>query len=121
MEIVADTSFLIAYSIKEDIHHKKAIEIFEKTKLIYIPTIAIHELVWFARRKNLPKDIILSWILCEKTEIIEITESDILFALRNAKNLSDYNDFVIISVALRLNKELITFDEKQEKYYKQFK
>jgi len=118
LEAVVDTNVLIARIIEDDVNHEKAKKLLDKLRKWYLPSIVIHELVWFLKNKNLDLDLALQFILHEKAIYVEIVESDIVFAINESKyNPKDYNDFLILSVAKRLGKQLLTFDEDLKRKY----
>ena len=121
MEGVVDTNVLISCLIIDDINHQKAKEIMESLERWYLPTIVIHELVWFLKSQKLKIALAIPIIEHSKSLIVPIEKEDILFALKNsAEKPSEYNDFLILGVALRMKKELITFDEELKSNFKKF-
>jgi hypothetical protein len=121
VEGVVDTNVLISCLIRDDINHRKAKEIIEGLEKWYLPTIVIHEFVWFLKSQKLKITLAIPFIEHSKSLIIPIEKEDILFALKNSvEKPSEYNDFLILSVALRMKKELITFDEELKNNFKKF-
>lgn len=122
MEGVIDTNILVASLVEEDINHEKARSILNKLERWYIPTIVAHEFVWFLKSQKLRVDLALPFLLHEKSLIVEEKKEDILFAIKKCMEKPfNYNDYLIASVALRLKKQLITFDEELKKQFRKLK
>ncbi len=77
---------------------------------------AIHEYVWFMKEEdiNLPaaKNKVIQYLTHEKTEIIPDTVDGVLFSLDRIRSYRDYNDHVILAAAKRLDKPVLTFDQR---------
>lgn len=122
MEGVVDTNILVASLVESDVNHENAKSILNKLEKWYLPTIVVHEFVWFLKSQKLNIKLILPFILHEKSLITEVKREDIIFAVEKyAKKPSNYNDYLVASVALRLKKKLITFDEELEKQFKKLR
>ncbi len=77
---------------------------------------AIHEYVWFMKDEDInlsvTKDKVIGYLTNEKTEIVPDTADGSLFSLDRIKSYSDYNDYIILAAAKRLDKLLLTFDRR---------
>ena len=51
----------------------------------------------------------------EKSVFSQCTPDDVRFAYKNGNSYSDYNDFIILSMAKRLRVPLFTFDAESRK------
>ena len=119
MEGVIDTNILVASLIEDDINHKKARKLLEKLEKWYIPTIVFHEFVWFLKANKLNLKLSLPFLYHEKCNLIGIEKKDIDFAIRKAsKKPKEYNDFLILSIAFRVKKQLFTFDEELKRNFR---
>ena len=121
MEGVVDTNVLVSAIVKEDVNHEKARLILERMEKWYIPGIVFHELVWFFKSQELSPKIAESVLNNEKAEFVPVLEEDVYFSLRNAKNLRDYNDYLILSISIRKKKMLISFDTELRRNCRRFK
>lgn len=122
MEGVVDTNILVASLVESDINHENAKSILNKLERWYLPTIVVHEFVWFLKSQKLNIGLVLPFLLHEKSLIAEVKREDIIFAVEKcAKKPFNYNDYLVASVALRLKKKLITFDEELERQFKKLR
>ncbi len=119
MKAVVDTNFLINLIFEDQPFHKEAIEQWEKLEIAYVPMVVIFELAYFLTKYNQLQW--LEFILSdEKIEIVETKLEDLYFALnQKPKKYDEFDDYIILSIALRLRVDLLTFDkELKEKFEK---
>ncbi len=117
---VIDTNVLIYDLFEDTAYHEEASNILDSLEVWVIPTIVIHELVWFMRGLGLEIDkcyeYILQYINHEKAVIRPITEHYIRRALdiifREKLSLSRYNDELVLTIALEEREPIATFDQK---------
>ena len=122
MESVIDTNVLIASLIKEDVNHENARSKLNGLSRWFIPTIVFHELVWFLKSVKLDLKLALPFLRHEKCIITPVTKEDIDFSIKKARKIpEDYNDLLILSIALRLKKDLVTFDEELKREFERIK
>ncbi len=117
---VIDTNVLIYDIFEDSIYHKEASKLLDSLNVWFIPSIVIHELVWFLRGLNISVekaiDVVSQYVKSYKSRIVPIEIRDIIESLTIIKqeklSLSKYNDKLILAIALRLNVPLATFDRK---------
>jgi predicted nucleic acid-binding protein len=118
---IIDTNVIIYDYIEDSLHHKEAKEILDSLDRWVIPTIVVHELIWFLKGLNLESklDDIIAYIKNEKAKIVCDCDNNVLKALEILKKekltLSNYKDLVILSHSILENYPLATFDKKLSK------
>jgi len=126
--IIEDSSFVVAAMDKNDIFHRDAVFIFKKLlenrdKLkILIPPLGLYEIIVTLSRKGVEHNIIEQKILnlLHINEIIvtSITETSAFKHCKNLLNLSSQQralrtaDFLITSLAIDYEAQILTFDKK---------
>lgn len=126
MKAIVDTNVIIFDYVEDSELHKEAEKILDYLDKWIIPTLVIHEFVWFLKRNKLDNRIrdVLSYVENEKAEIVEdnlqnIKKSlDIISTERLA--VSHYNDIVILSHAITKNLPLVSFDRDLIKIAKKY-
>jgi|YelNatPaOPRAMG01_1025707.scaffolds.fasta_scaffold318606_1 predicted nucleic acid-binding protein len=123
-EAIIDTNILIHAIVEESSKHLEARKLLDKLDLWYIPVIVLYEVVWVLRKLKLTVEqvekIVDTIAKNPKASIIADDGSDTSKALRilirENLNLTQFNDKVILSVALRLARPIKTYDDelKQE-------
>ncbi len=80
---------------------------------------AFHEFLWFFKGRDLQlsraRTKAEEYLTNEKSLFAPCTPDDIRFATRSMKSYRDYNDLVILSVAVRTGLPLFSFDEALKK------
>ncbi len=56
----------------------------------------------------------IEYLTHEKTEIVPDTVDGVLFSLDRIRSYRDYNDHVILAAAKRLDKLLLTYDQRMK-------
>jgi predicted nucleic acid-binding protein len=80
--------------------------------------ISITEFNYFLIKHSLPVTITKELINDEKVNIIPIQKDDVFFSIKsNIKSYDDFNDMIILNIAKRIKKVLITFDVELKKLY----
>ncbi len=126
---VIDTNILIYDLIEDSIYHKEASRVLDTLEVWIIPTIVIHEFIWFIKNINTgvndPYVLILQYINNEKTIVKPVLSHHIRQALniihREKISLTRYNDKLILSIALDEKIPIATFDRKLRNQAKRFK
>lgn len=105
--------------IEDSKEHAKADKALNSLSKWYVPTIVIYELAWFFRSINIPAEkvaeIITSIVKYGKTTIVcegDAVEWALHTMLRMNLGLGSFNDMVILGIAHRLGKPLLTFNER---------
>jgi len=117
---VIDTNVLVYDIFEDSIHHREASRLLDDLRRWIIPSIVIHELIWFLRGMNIDTrvaiDVVLQYLRSYKTEIIPISTRDVVDAVSTIKqeglSLSRYNDKLILTIALRLKSPLASFNNR---------
>lgn len=118
---VIDTNVIIYDYVEDSLYHKEAEEILDSLDRWVIPTIVIHELIWFLKGLNLENKLndIIAYIENEKAEIVCDCNNNVLKALeilrKEKLTLTSYKDMVILSHSILENYPLATFDKKLSK------
>ncbi|BBD72193.1 PIN domain nuclease [Sulfodiicoccus acidiphilus] len=115
LEAVVDTNFVIAVMFKDHEYHERALIEWSKLEKAYLPLISITELAYFIINNKLNFELIDEVINDPKIEIVPETIDDVYCASSNngeIKGYDDFNDFLILSVSVKLNLPLLTFDKK---------
>ncbi len=121
--VLLDTNVLVYDIFEDSLYHREARDILERSRQWVIPTIVIHELVWFFRGLELELreaiEVILQRITHEKAVVRPIDSSEIRKALSIVEHenlsLSRYNDKLILVVAQSERIPIATFDRKLRK------
>ncbi|BFH74830.1 PIN domain-containing protein [Sulfurisphaera javensis] len=126
MKAVVDTNVLIFDYVEDSEFHKDAEKLLDSLEKWMIPTLVIHEFVWFLKKNKLDNHIddVLSYIKNEKAEILDdnihILRKGIDIILSEKLSLSHYNDVVILSHAIVNNLALASFDRDLIKIAKKY-
>ncbi len=117
---VIDTNVIIYDVFEDSLYHKEASSILNLLEIWIIPTIVIHEFIWFLKGLGLgikeSYEIILQYINNEKSIIKPISSYHIREALNTIlvenTSLSKYNDKLILTTAIEEKTPIATFDKK---------
>lgn len=126
--ILLDSNFIIAYLDQNDKFHQDAIRVLkyiwnytDKVKII-IPPLGLYEIIVSLKRCNIPEDIIKQRIMklvsLEPVVITSISEMSAfkhcnsLLISSSKTNALRTNDFLITSLALDYEADILTFDVK---------
>ncbi|AKA74604.1 type II toxin-antitoxin system VapC family toxin [Saccharolobus solfataricus] len=115
MQTVVDTNFIIAIIFRDHEKHEEALKEWEIIEKAYLPLISLSELSYFLIKNGVNLEVVNEVISDPKIEIVPNTIEDVRFALANKekiKGYDDFNDFLILSTAKRLDLPLLTFDKK---------
>jgi len=111
---VIDTNVLIFDTFEDSQFHKEASSGLDSISKWILPTIVFHELMWFFRSREIQLSKarlkIEEYLTNEKCQFTHCTADDIRFAVSRLDNYKNYNDFVILSIAKRLESPIYTFD-----------
>jgi len=122
MKALIDTNVLIYDTFEDSLYHAEAKKLLDSLDEWIIPSIVVHEYVWFMRALKIEvKEVVHKveeYLQHHKAELVNETSEDIWRALsfieKEGLNLSQYNDKVILSLAIRVG-SLATFDRKLRK------
>ncbi|MHB8700305.1 MAG: PIN domain-containing protein [Nitrososphaerales archaeon] len=114
-----DTNVLIFDTFEDSEFHKEALNGLDSIPGWHIPAIVFHELVWFFRSEEIDlkrtNSKVEEYLTNEKCVFSPCIVDDVRFAASRINNYKNYNDFVVLSVARRLELPLFTFDEDLRK------
>ena len=118
-----DTSFLSALLNEKDSNYSEAIKIANEfgTAMITIPTVVFAELMSFSRNKKF-RDFSVKTSLKMADEIPCLNPSNLKGYIAFTKDLPNSStaiDSIILFLAKENNAELVTFDKKLQKLFKQ--
>jgi len=119
-EAVIDTNILIYDTFEDSLHHKEASRILDSLNRWIIPLVVIYEYTCFLKGIKMSatdaRDKVLEYVASEKSALVREGLDEIRWAISTlvdeGLSLSRFNDKVVLSVALRRNVPLATFDEK---------
>lgn len=115
---VVDTNVLIFDTFEDSEFHEEASGGLDSIEKWHLLDIVFHEFMWFLKSEHYEVSRaalkIGEYLTHEKSVFSSSTADDILFASKVSR-YSDYNDFVILSVAKRLEIPLFTFDGELKK------
>jgi len=116
LSAVLDTNALVYDTFEDSVLHSKAKAGLDGLERWHIPTIVIHEYVWFMKGQGIDlsfaKDKVIEYVTHEKAEIVRDDADGILFSIERISGYRYYNDYVILAVAKRLGRPLFTFDNR---------
>ena len=116
MSAVIDTNVLIFDTFEDSQFHGEARRGLDSIARWHFPDIVFHEFFWFFKSENIQLSRarlkMEEYLTNEKTVFSPCAPDDIRFASNEITNYSDYNDFVILSIAKRLELPLFTFDRE---------
>jgi len=118
-EVLVDTNVLIFDIFENSEFHKEASNGLDISEKWNVPSIVFHELVWFFRSKHVPivraNSKIKEYLTNAKTVFVTCSVDDLLFSISRINNYGIYDDYVILSIAKRLELPLFTFDNDLKK------
>ena len=119
MTVLVDTNVLVFDTFEDAELHEDARDKLDSQPQWHIPSIVFHEFMWFMRSQKVnlkfTKQKIEEYLMHEKTVFSPTQVDDILFAAKEVRNRSEYNDFVILSHSKRLGVTLFTYDVSLKK------
>jgi len=120
---VIDTNIIVYDLFEDSAFHDEAADMLDQLAKWIIPSIVVHELVWFLKGLNLKAEdayeAVRQYVLHEKAVLRPVSTSDIersLTAIVQEKlSLARYNDKLILSVAAEEGAPIASFDKKLRK------
>jgi len=124
MSAVIDTNVLIFDTFEDTQFHNEAQLTLDGLERWLIPSIVFHEYLWFMRAEGVELDFtrtkMTEYLTNTKTSYQPIEPSDILFASREMRNHTEYNDYLTLSVSKRTRQALFTYDATLRKNCSRF-
>ena len=119
-EAVVDTNAIIYYVVEDSPMHVEAEALLDGLDVWHMPTVVIHELVWFFK-KTAPEEGggVLRALLEYEKAVIHCEDAATLRGAVGA-GLTHYNDAVVILTAKKLGIPLVTFDARMAKKAKAY-
>lgn len=120
MKIVIDTHSLFWYSIHDKRLSKKAKVTIRSASTIYVPTIALLELLYLMRKQKLDKQFpkLFDKLKVSKKYTIISLDTALVGTLVKYRFSLEIHDNIIVSTAKNLNLPLVTKDPQIKKIYK---
>jgi len=114
-EAVVDTNAIIYYVVEDSPMHEEAETLLDSLDVWHMPTVVIHELVWFFKKAAPEEGIGVLRALLEYEKAV--IHCEVAATLRGAvgAGLTNYNDAVVILTAKKLGIPLVTFDARMAK------
>ena len=122
MKALIDTNVLVYDTFEDSIYHAEAKKLLDSLDEWIIPSIVVHEYVWVMRALKIEVGEVAykvkEYLQHYKAGLVNERSQDIGRALsfieKEGLNLSQYNDKIILSLALKVG-SLATFDRKLRK------
>jgi len=116
MRAVIDTNVLIYDLVEDSEFHKEAEELLDSLEEWLIPSIVVHEFVWFLRANGIDNvEHVRSYVTNEKAKVLcddyNVIGRALEILLKERLSLSRYNDVVILSHAIESGSPLATKDK----------
>jgi len=113
---VIDTNVLVFDSFEDSEHYDEAAGLLDNLQKWIIPGIVVHEYVWVLKGLDLPlsflRNKVKEYLFNEKTSFSPTDLGNITYAVKNMERITEYNDLLVLSVALRAGHPLASFDKK---------
>ena len=117
-EAVINTNVLVYDTFEDSIYHEAAASLLDHLDRWLVPLVVVYEYVWVLKGLNVsPADArekLLEYLLEERCTIVKEGVDEIRWAIstivEEGLSLSRFNDKVLLSVAMRRNAPLATFD-----------
>ena len=116
MRAVIDTNILIYDLVEDSEFHKEAEKLLDSLEEWLIPSIVVHEFVWFLRANEIDNvEYVRSYVTNEKAKIL-CDDDDVIgraleILIRERLSSSRYNDVVILAHAIESESPLATKDK----------
>ncbi|QKR00734.1 PIN domain-containing protein [Metallosphaera tengchongensis] len=125
MKVLVDTNVIIFDLIEDSQFHREAEELLDTADTWVIPSIVIHELVWFLRANNIEDlEHVSAYLEDPKAEVVcddyEVIRKTFEIMTRERLSLSRYNDVVILAHAILKRLPLATFDKRLSSLAKKY-
>ena len=116
MRAVVDTNVLIYDLVEDSEFHKEAEELLDGLDEWLIPSIVVHELVWFLRANGIHnEEYVRSYVTNERAKVLcdkdDVMDRALEILIKERLSLSRYNDVVILAHAIESDSPLATKDE----------
>ncbi|MCI4455182.1 MAG: PIN domain-containing protein [Sulfolobus sp.] len=116
MRAVIDTNILIYDLVEDSEFHKEAEKLLDSLEEWLIPSIVIHEFVWFLRANEIDNvEYVKSYVNNEKAKILcdndDVIGRALEILIKERLSLSRYNDVVILAHAIVNKLPLATKDK----------
>ncbi len=109
---VIDTNVLIYAYFKDQAMHQEARSLLNRLSEWLIPTIVIHELIWFCRGAGLSRreavSLIAGFTTSKKSKIVEVTPELLVESLLSG--LENWEDNLLLLISEEMRVPLATFD-----------
>ncbi|NPA86736.1 MAG: PIN domain-containing protein [Candidatus Diapherotrites archaeon] len=110
---------LVAYLVKNDPHHQRALEDLKEVDVLYVPAEGLIETGLFFRRHGIPLELLESVVTSRDVQVVDTTEDDVIAALRyTAEHPKLFVDYVIYNASVRIGVPFLTYDEEFLKFLK---
>jgi len=114
MSAVIDTNVLIFDTFEDSQLHTEAHSRLDGLERWLIPSTVLHEYLSFMRAERVELDFtrnkMVEYLTNIKTVYQPIEATDILFACREMRNHTEYNDYLTLSVSKKTRQPLLTYD-----------
>jgi len=114
-EAVVDTNAIIYYVVEDSPMHVEAETLLDGLDVWHMPTVVIHELVWFFKKAAPEEGVGVLKALLEYEKVVIHCEDATTLRGAVGAGLTHYNDAVVILTAKKLGIPLVTFDTRMAK------
>ncbi len=119
-EAVVDTNVLVYDTFEDSLYHEAAARLLDSLDRWLVPLIVIYEYVWVLKGLNVEsvhvKEKLLEYLTEEKCSLVREGADEVRWAIstvvEEGLSVARFNDKVVLSIAIRRNAPLATFDAK---------
>ena len=119
-EAVVDTNVLVYDTFEDSLYHEAAARLLDSLDRWLIPLIVIYEYVWVLKGLNVEpahvREKLLEYLTEEKCSLVREGADEVRWAIstvvEEGLSVARFNDKVVLSIAIRRNAPLATFDAK---------
>ena len=119
-EAVVDTNVLVYDTFEDSLYHEAAARLLDSLDRWLIPLIVVYEYVWVLKGLNVEpaqvREKLLEYLTEEKCSLVREGADEVRWAIstvvKEGLSVARFNDKVVLSIAIRRNAPLATFDAK---------
>jgi predicted nucleic acid-binding protein len=117
---VVDTNVLVYDTFEDSLYHEAAARLLDSLDRWLIPLIVVYEYVWVLKGLNVEpahvREKLLEYLTEEKCSLVREGADEVRWAIstvvEEGLSVARFNDKVVLSIAIRRNAPLATFDAK---------
>jgi predicted nucleic acid-binding protein len=117
---VVDTNVLVYDTFEDSLYHEAAARLLDSLDRWLIPLIVVYEYVWVLKGLNVEpthvREKLLEYLTEERCSLVREGADEVRWAIstvvEEGLSVARFNDKVVLSIAIRRNAPLATFDAK---------